>query len=136
MPELIVTLSEKSLKTDLRKPMGRNVEEMLNGLLDEEAGDLVGAERFWRAARREAYRTGHYERKLATTPPRRGGDSHARAQGDEVHLRDHRALPQARDEHRGGDDRDAPRRRLHQADRGRLGDHLGGRASPPLPSPI
>ena len=67
MPEPIVTLSEESLRSDLRELVRRTVEEMLNGLLDEEAGDLVGAERYERTADREAYRAGHYERKLATT---------------------------------------------------------------------
>lgn len=36
-------------------------------MLEEEGGDLVGAERYKRTADREAYRAGHYERKLATT---------------------------------------------------------------------
>ena len=67
MPEPIVTLNEESLRSDLRELVRRTVEEMLNGLLDEEAGDLVGAERYERTAEREAYRAGHYERKLATT---------------------------------------------------------------------
>ena len=67
MPEPIVTLNEESLRSDLRELVRRTVEEMLDGLLDEEAGDLVGTERYERAADREAYRAGHYERKLATT---------------------------------------------------------------------
>ena len=67
MPEPIVTLNEESLRSDLRELARRTVEEMLNGLLDGEAGDLVGAERYERTADREACRAGHYERKLATT---------------------------------------------------------------------
>lgn len=67
MPEPIVTLNEESLRADLRELIRKTVEEMLNGLLEEEAGDLVGAERCERTADREAYRAGHYERKLATT---------------------------------------------------------------------
>lgn len=67
MPEPIVTLNEESLRSDLRELVRRTVEEMLNGLLDGEVGDLVGAERHERTADREAYRAGHYERKLATT---------------------------------------------------------------------
>ena len=46
---------------------------------------MVGAERYERTAEREAYHDGH-----------------------------HRALPQARDQRRGGDDRDVPARRLHE----------------------
>ena len=67
MPEPIVTLNEESLRSDLRELVRRTVEEVLNGLLDGEAGDLVGAERYERTADRGAYRAGHYERKLATT---------------------------------------------------------------------
>ena len=67
MPEPIVSLNEESLKADLRELVRRTVEEMPDGLLDEEADDLVGAERYERTADREAYRAGHYERKLTTT---------------------------------------------------------------------
>ena len=67
MPEPIVTLNEESLKTDLRELVRRTVEDALNGLLEEEAGDLVGAERHGRTAEREAYRAGHYDRSLTTS---------------------------------------------------------------------
>lgn len=43
------------------------MEDTLNGLLGEEAGDFVGAERYERTADREVYRAGHCERKLTTT---------------------------------------------------------------------
>lgn len=67
MPEPIVSLNEETLRDDLRELVRKTVEELLNGLLEEEAGDLVGAERYERTAEREAYRAGHYDRKLATT---------------------------------------------------------------------
>ena len=67
MPAPIVTLNEEILKSDLRELVRRTVEDTLNGLLEEEADGLVGAERYERTAGREAYRAGHYERKLATT---------------------------------------------------------------------
>ena len=67
MPEPIVSLNEESLKSDLRELVRRTVEDTPSGPLEEEAGDLVGAERYERTAEREAYRAGHYERKLATT---------------------------------------------------------------------
>lgn len=67
MPDSIASSNEESLRADLRELVRRTVEEMLVGLLDEEADDLVGAERYERTADREAYRAGHYERKLATT---------------------------------------------------------------------
>lgn len=44
----------------------KTVEETLNALLNEEASELVGAERYERTAGREAYRSGHYARKLVT----------------------------------------------------------------------
>lgn len=39
----IASLNEESLKSDLRKLVRKTVENTLNGLLEEEAGDLVGA---------------------------------------------------------------------------------------------
>ena len=66
MPEPIVTLNEESLKADLRELVRRTVEDALNGLLEEEADDLVGAERYERTAEREAYRSGHNERSPTT----------------------------------------------------------------------
>ena len=45
MPEPIVTLNEESLRADLKELIRKTVEEMLNGLLEEEADDLVGAVR-------------------------------------------------------------------------------------------
>ena len=67
MPDSIASLNEESLRADLRELVRRTVEEALNVLLDEEADDLVGAERYERTADRGAYRAGHHERKLATT---------------------------------------------------------------------
>ena len=67
MPDPIVSLNEESLRADLGELVRKTVEDTLNGLLEEEAGDLVGAERYERTADREAYRAGHYERRLATT---------------------------------------------------------------------
>lgn len=43
----------------------RTVEDTLNGLLEAEADDLVGAGRYERATEREAYRAGHCDRGLA-----------------------------------------------------------------------
>lgn len=67
MSEPIVTLNEESPRADLKELIRKTVEEMLNGPLEEEADDLVGAERHGRTAGREAYRAGRCERKLATT---------------------------------------------------------------------
>jgi len=67
MSEPIVTFDEQAIRNDLRELVRQTVEDTLNGLLEEEAGDLVGAERYERTADREAYRAGHYGRKLVTT---------------------------------------------------------------------
>lgn len=64
MPEPIVTLNEESLRSDLRELVRKTVEDTLNGLLEAEADDLVGAGRHGRTAEREAYRAGHYDRGL------------------------------------------------------------------------
>lgn len=64
MPEPIVSLIEENLKPDLRELMRRTVEDTLNCPLEEEAGDPVGAERYERAAGRETYRAGLYERSM------------------------------------------------------------------------
>lgn len=67
MPGPIVTLNEESLRSDLRELVRKTVEDTLNGLLEAEADELVGAERYERTAEREAYRAGHYDRGLTTS---------------------------------------------------------------------
>lgn len=63
----IVSVNEESLRSDLRELVRKTVQETLNALLDEEADEMVGAERYERTAAREAYRSVHYKRKLVTT---------------------------------------------------------------------
>lgn len=46
--------------------MRKTVEEALNALLDKEASELVGAERYERTAGRDGYHGGRYARKLIT----------------------------------------------------------------------
>ena len=67
MPEPIVTLNEESLGSDLRDLVRKTVEDTLNGLLEAEADELVGAGRHGRTAEREAYRAGHYDRGPTTS---------------------------------------------------------------------
>ena len=67
MAEPIVTLNEESLRSDLRELVRKTVEDTLNGPLEAEADDLVGAGRHGRTAEREAYRAGHYDRGLTTS---------------------------------------------------------------------
>lgn len=67
MPEPIVSFDEDAVRNELRELVRKTVEDTLNALLEEEADDLIGAERYERTADREAYRAGHYERGLTTT---------------------------------------------------------------------
>ena len=67
MSEPIVTFDEQAVRGELKELVRRTVEDTLNALLEEEADDLVKADRYERTAEREAYRAGHYERGLATT---------------------------------------------------------------------
>lgn len=67
MSEPIVTFDEEAVRDELKELVRRTVEDTLNALLEEEADDLVKADRYERTADREAYRAGHYERGLTTT---------------------------------------------------------------------
>lgn len=66
MSAIIASVDEESLRKEIKNLVRRTVEETLNALLDEEASELVGAERYERAAGREAFRSGRYARKLVT----------------------------------------------------------------------
>lgn len=63
----MVSIDEGPLRSDLRELVRKTVQETLNALLNEEADEMVGAERYEKTAAREAYRSGHYKRKLVTT---------------------------------------------------------------------
>ena len=67
MSEPIVTFDEEAVRDELRDLVRRTVEDTLNALLEEEADDLIRADRYERTANREAYRAGHYKRGLTTT---------------------------------------------------------------------
>lgn len=67
MSDPIVTFDEAAVRGELKELVRRTVEDTLNALLEEEADDLVKADRYERTADREAYRAGHYERGLTTT---------------------------------------------------------------------
>ena len=69
MPGPIVTLNEESLKGDLREMVRQSVEDTSDGLLEEEADDPDGAERYERTADCEAYRAGCIA-SLRSGPPR------------------------------------------------------------------
>lgn len=63
----IVTVDHEAIKADLSELVRKTVEDALNALLAQEADDLIGAGRYERTAKREAYRAGHYDRGLTTT---------------------------------------------------------------------
>lgn len=67
MSDPIVTFDEAAVRGELKELVRQTVEDTLNALLEEEADDLIGADRYERTAEREAYRAGHCERGLATT---------------------------------------------------------------------
>ena len=54
MSESIISFDQEAIKGELRDLVKTTVEETLNALLDEEADELVGAERYERSASREA----------------------------------------------------------------------------------
>ncbi|MVX61418.1 IS256 family transposase [Enterorhabdus mucosicola] len=67
MSDPIVTFDEAAMRGELKELVRRTAEDTLNALPEEEAGDLIKADRYERTVEREAYRAGHYERGLTTT---------------------------------------------------------------------
>ena len=67
MPHEIVSFDDEAIKGYVRKLVTKTVEETLNALLDEEADQLVNAGRYERTDERQAYRSGHYRRKLVVS---------------------------------------------------------------------
>ena len=67
MSESIVSVNEESLRLDIKELVKNTVRDVIDQLLEEEADELVNAERYERTAEREAYRSGHYKRKLVTS---------------------------------------------------------------------
>lgn len=66
MPEPIISVDQEAIKGELKILVKTTVEQTINALLEERADELAGAGRYERAAGREAYRAGHYSRKLVT----------------------------------------------------------------------
>lgn len=62
----IISLNEKLIQDTVKEKIKSTVEEVLNGLLDEEADQLVHAEKYQRTEERKGYRSGHYERNFST----------------------------------------------------------------------
>lgn len=67
MSNPIVSVDEESLRGDIVELVRKTIQDTLNALLEQEADEMVGAERYERTADREACRSGHYKRKLVTT---------------------------------------------------------------------
>ena len=67
MSNPIVSVDEETLRGDIVELVRKTIQDTLNALLEQEADEMVGAERYERTADREAYRSGHYKRKLVTT---------------------------------------------------------------------
>ena len=67
MSKPIIQLNEENVKSELKELVRNSVEETLNELLNKEAEELTGSEKYERTAERQGYRSGHYTRKLTTT---------------------------------------------------------------------
>jgi transposase-like protein len=63
----VIQIDEAQVRGHLTELVRGSVEETLNGLLDAEADQLVGAKRYERNEKRRDTRAGHYERKLHTS---------------------------------------------------------------------
>lgn len=62
----VVSIDETRIQDHLGELVRGTVEETLNSMLDAEADQLCGAQRYERSARRTDTRAGHYDRKLHT----------------------------------------------------------------------
>lgn len=67
MSRKIIQLNEEAIKSELKELVRSSVEGTLNGLLEKEAAELTGAERYERTEARNGYRSGSYDRTLTTT---------------------------------------------------------------------
>jgi len=67
MSNKIIHLNEGAIKLELKELVRNSVEETLNELLEKEAAELTNASRYERTEERQGYRSGHYDRNLATT---------------------------------------------------------------------
>ena len=69
----IIQINEEQIKDHLGEMVRGTVEETLNGMLEQEADQLVGAGRYERAESRKDTRAGHYNRNLETKAGRSPG---------------------------------------------------------------
>lgn len=66
MSDKIIQLNEDLIKHDLKDLVRNSAKEKLNALLDQEADELVNAEKYARSSDRQGYCSGHYKRNLHT----------------------------------------------------------------------
>jgi putative transposase len=66
MTDNIIEINEAKVNDHLGSFVKKTVEETLNALLDEEANQLIQAQKHERSPNRKGYRSGHYERSLHT----------------------------------------------------------------------
>lgn len=62
----VIRIDEQEVRSHVEEVVRESVEETLNGLLDAEADELCGAERYERSPDRIDSRAGHYQRELHT----------------------------------------------------------------------
>jgi putative transposase len=62
----VIRINEQEVRSHVEEVVRESVEETLNGLLDAEADELCGAERYERSPDRLDTRAGHYRRELHT----------------------------------------------------------------------
>jgi len=62
----VIRINEQEVRSHVEEVVRESVEETLNGLLDAEADELCGAERYERSPDRIDSRAGHYKRELHT----------------------------------------------------------------------
>ena len=86
MSDPIVSFDEAAMRGELRELVRRTVEDTLNALLEEEADDLIGADRRARGLPRRTLRARAHDHLGPGDP------QDAQAQGHEVRDGDHRAL--------------------------------------------
>ena len=72
MPENTVRIDRHMPGIRLDRLVTQRVTEVLNAMLDAEAGELVRASRYERSGGRKAYRASHYERSLTAKAGRLG----------------------------------------------------------------
>ena len=62
----IIQVNEEQIREHLGELVRGSVEETLNALLEQEAEQMIGAQRYERTAGRKDTRAGHYRRTLET----------------------------------------------------------------------